>query len=417
MTDETRGRPIFILGPPRSGTTLLGLMLHAHPRVAIPFEKNLVVPAYFQRGSFGDLSQPESRRLLAESIVSTKGFDELGLASEWIKERVVATGWTVGAAVGLVLRAHADRFGKVRWGDKLPGYRRYIWVIERLFPNAQFVSTLRDGRDCVASMATHPVWKNQSDPSCRIKEWMEAVDYADAARERLSPDSFYEVRYEGLVTEPEKHLRGLCDFLGEEFDDAMLVPRAVSDQIVSEHKVWHAKTRQEVSGSSIGGFAERLAPDELRACETIMGDRLREYGYELRGAPPASEDQLEAYARFDAERQRKLQRQTKRDRELDYPWPVADMAVSEAQLHRTLADLKERATDGQGRTMADLQRQVAVLERTMATVIGQRDAARAQLDRVLGSRTWRWTQPLRAACRMVGRPRISRPEGEAIIPR
>jgi hypothetical protein len=390
MAVESRGRPIFVLGPPRSGTTLLGLMLHAHPRIAIPPENRFVLPAYFRRERFGDLSRPEGRRLLAEEIVGSRLFGDLGLDPQWVTDRVMATGWSVGTAVGLVLRAYADRFGKVRWGDKRPVYRKYLWVIERLFPDAQFVSTVRDGRDCVASMAAVPTWREDTDPNRRIREWMESVQYAEAARERLPQDSFYEVRYETLVTEPEKQLRGLCDFLGEPFDEAMLTPQEVADQVVPDRKVWHAKTRQEVSPSSIGSFTERLTEPELRACETIMADRLHDRGYELSGAGPASDEQLEAYARLDAERDRRLRRQHANDRERTYPWPVADTAGSEQWI---------------GHTVADLERRVAELETETTTLVAERDAARARLDRVLRSRAWRWTKPLRAARRAPPRER------------
>lgn len=361
---------------------MLGLMLQAHPRIAIPLEKHFLVPAYLERENFGDLGYAENRRLLAAKIVGSANFEELALDPGWITDRIVDQGWTVGAAVGLVLRAHADRFGKVRWGDKRPYYRRYIWVIERLFPNAQFVGTIRDGRDCVASMASLPAWKSDSNPNRRIREWMEAVQNAEMARERLPPERFYGICYEKLVTEPEKQLRGLCEFLGEEFDEAMLTPQDVSDQVVPERQFWHAKTREEVSAGSIGRFAERLTDSELQVCETIMGDRLRELGYELSGLPRATDEQVESYARHDAKREREVRNEKATDQNIAYPWPVADMPVSEAQLHRTVAELQGR---------------VAMLTK-------QRDAARERRDRVLGSRTWRWTEPLRAARRTVGRP-------------
>jgi hypothetical protein len=416
MADETRGRPIIILGPPRSGTTLLGLMLQSHPRIAIPAENRFLLPTYFARATFGDLSEPENRRRLGEAIVGSKGFDDLGLDPAWVVERVMATGWTVGAAFGQVLRAHADRFGKVRWGDKRPAYRRYIWVIERLFPNAQFVNTIRDGRDCVASMGSHPVWEEHSEPNIRIREWVESVRYAETARERLSSESFYDVRYENLVTEPEKELRGLCDYLGEEFDEAMLRPGTIADEIVPERMVWHANTRNDVSASSVGGFAERLTESDLRTCETIMGDQLRELGYALSGVKPASDEQVKAYTRIDAKWERGLRDQKTMDHQLDYPWPVADMAPSEAELHRTVAEfhrtvaelhstaakLRDRSTSlakqrDQARTEIDR------LTARNATLTKQRNRARARLERVLRSRTWRWTEPLRAALRTLRR--------------
>ena len=54
-------RPIFILGCPRSGTTMLQLMTHAHPRIAIPPETRFMVSAYQRRLQFGNLTDPSSR--------------------------------------------------------------------------------------------------------------------------------------------------------------------------------------------------------------------------------------------------------------------------------------------------------------------------------------------------------------------
>ena len=49
-------RPIFIFGCPRSGTTLLSLMLHSHSRIAIPPETRFLMPVYRRRKEFGDLT-------------------------------------------------------------------------------------------------------------------------------------------------------------------------------------------------------------------------------------------------------------------------------------------------------------------------------------------------------------------------
>uniref|UniRef100_UPI00281255E6 sulfotransferase n=1 Tax=Streptomyces alfalfae TaxID=1642299 RepID=UPI00281255E6 len=54
-------RPVFLLGCPRSGTTLLQLMLHAHPRIALPPENRFVLPAYERRLAFGDLRDRGNR--------------------------------------------------------------------------------------------------------------------------------------------------------------------------------------------------------------------------------------------------------------------------------------------------------------------------------------------------------------------
>ena len=104
-------RPIIVVGCPRSGTTMLQLMLHAHPRIAIPPENRFVLPAYHQRAEFGDLSDPARRRALGQWIVGHGRFDDFGLDRDRLVEEIVAAPGTLGSVLGTVLRAYAARFG------------------------------------------------------------------------------------------------------------------------------------------------------------------------------------------------------------------------------------------------------------------------------------------------------------------
>jgi hypothetical protein len=169
-------RPIIVVGCPRSGTTMLQLMLHAHPRIAIPPETRFLLTCYAARNTFGDLRTEASRRALAGAIVEKRQtlFFDLGLDAEEITEEIVAGPPTLGSALGTVFRAYARRFGKPRWGDKRPGYYDYIPALRRLFPQAQIVHLIRDGRDCVASLLEMP-WFRQ-DIYAAIATWVEAVD-------------------------------------------------------------------------------------------------------------------------------------------------------------------------------------------------------------------------------------------------
>src|SRR5260221_5251878 len=101
-------RPIFVVGCPRSGTTMLQLMLHSHPRIAIPPETRFVVTAYERRLDFGDLEDPANRRALAQWIVGrheTK-FHDLGLDPELVTKAIVAGPPTLGAALCAVFQAY-----------------------------------------------------------------------------------------------------------------------------------------------------------------------------------------------------------------------------------------------------------------------------------------------------------------------
>lgn len=279
-------RPIFVAGCPRSGTTLMQLMLHSHPRIAIPPENRFVLPNYMKRRDFGDLRKAKNRRKLAEAIVTPKAtqFRDMGLSARNITKQIVEGPPTVGSALGIVFRAYAEKQGKPRWGDKRPGYHGYLSFILGMFPDAQIIHLVRDGRDCVASLKKMPWWHKSIYQS--IEEWTLAVESGRRAARRLSPDTFHQVQYERLVADPTTELKALCEFLGEEFDDAMTRPADVADVAVPKHKTWHVRTHEDVSPAAVGNWHDKLEPWELALCERIMGRQLRAYGY-----PPADIDQ------------------------------------------------------------------------------------------------------------------------------
>ena len=280
-------RPIFIVGCPRSGTTLLQLMLHAHPAIAIPPENRFLLELYDRRENFGDLSERHNRRKLAKFIVKRRRSKvrDYGLNDARTRRRIVQEAPTLGAAAGVVFRSYAARFGKRRWGDKRPAYIQRLDVVLRMFPDAQVIHIIRDGRDCVSSLKHMPWWKGGS--MVAIWTWRAAIINGRRARARLAPDAYIEVRYEDLVAAPTDELRRLCEFLGEEFDEAMLEPHQVADVAVPERKVWHTRTFQAVDDASTQRWREDLEPWELNLFEFVAAGQMRLHGYQLsRGRRP-----------------------------------------------------------------------------------------------------------------------------------
>ena len=294
-------RPIIVVGCPRSGTTMLQLMLHSHPRIAIPPENRFVLPAYYERARFGDLTDPENRRALARRITRKGGlFPDFGLRRPEVVRQVVAAPPTVGSAVGTVLRAYAARFDKPRWGDKRPGYIQHIPAILALFPTAQIVQIVRDPRACVASLLRMQWWRQGA--ASAIATWSEAYDYGRAAAQRLGPQSYFRLRYEDLLDDPEHELRALCAFLDEDFDPAMQDPRDTARLALPSRKTWHDRARTAPVGPSEQTWADTLDPDALALCEFVLGERMRSEGYEPTGVRRPSLPARARYARVAATR-------------------------------------------------------------------------------------------------------------------
>ncbi|MFI7596932.1 sulfotransferase family protein [Actinoplanes sp. NPDC049681] len=288
-------RPIIVVGCPRSGTTMLQLMLHAHPRIAIPPETRFVLAAYRERREFGDLRLPENRRALARRIVDRveTRFCDLGLDPEETVERIVAAEGTLGSVLGAIFQGYAARFGKPRWGDKRPAYLHNIDILLRLFPDAQFINIVRDGRDCVASLKEMS-W-HRKDIYATVAAWERAVDDARRAARRLDGSQWYELRYEDLVADPGSELTQLCAYLGEDYHAAMAEPSAVAQVAVPSFKTWHARTHKPVTTQRVQSWQTRLTAEEIALCEAALGSRLVANGYELSGAGRPAPAQLIRY--------------------------------------------------------------------------------------------------------------------------
>ncbi len=324
-TSSGSDRPIFVVGCARSGTTLLQLMLHSHPRIAIPPELRFTIKLYNKRVQIGDLSVKKNRRRVARMIVDREGsfFDDLGLDPEVVRQRIIDGPPTLGSAIGIVLQAYAEKWGKPRWGEKRPNFIQYLPQVLELFPDAQIVHIIRDGRDCAASLKRMPWWNHGHNAA--VFKWQHAMHTADWARETLSSDQYYDFRYEDLVSNPEAELRLLCDFLDEDFDPGMLEPAQLSGDAVPERKVWHERTKEPVSGAAVGRWQGELDMSELQLMEWIAGKELKRYGYELtpRLGKPAKVVRRE-YEDYLERKLAKDQAWTMQDQEktAEYPWPL-----------------------------------------------------------------------------------------------
>jgi hypothetical protein len=339
-------RPIIVLGCPRSGTTLVQLMLHRHPRIAVPPETRFVLPTYDRRLAFGDLRRRSSRRALARFIVRTRGhaFRDLGLDRRRTIREIVQGPPTLGSALGIVLREYARRFGRERWGDKRPFYHQRIEVILRLFPDAQLVYLVRDPRDCLASLKRMSWWEH--DTFYAAAAWAAAIDHLDAASRRW-PGVVIPVQYERLVADPPQELRSVCARLGEDYDPAMTEPEALAPLAVPGRKHWHEYTRVPPTTSRVGRGLAELEPWELALCDAVLGSRMRRYGYEPAGAGRAS---LSDVLRFEQVRARRRAgagrwQLVDRARRLREPNPIAAQLTSTQRSQALSSDVSGTVVD------------------------------------------------------------------------
>jgi hypothetical protein len=250
--------PIFVIGSPRSGTTLLRLILDAHPRISCGEE------THFLR----DLESVVGRNW---ALVST-----YELPREWWLDHIRELYLDFQAEV-------LARSRKARWAEKDPTYTLLLPFVEELFPDALYVHLLRDGHDVVASFRDR--WGYASAARAARTEW---ARYVEAARElgtRLPEERFLELRYEELVAEPEVQGQRLFEFLGEDWDPAVLELDPAQHRATERYR-WFTAQRRQAGGdaatiyrSRVGTGGASLDPLLRTVLRRRHGALLRRLGY------------------------------------------------------------------------------------------------------------------------------------------
>ena len=283
MTPE---RPFFIVGCPRSGTTLLRLLLHAHSRLAVAPENYMISENLPLAGGRVDAAAT------AWAIVSDYHFVDFGLDAGEVREAVERLDRPLFADVlRVVYEAYARRLGKQRWGDQTPSYVVHMERILEMFPTGQFVHVIRDARDVALSWRKLEEHRHHS--WWRIgNTWRWYVTAGRAAGRRLGPGIYHEVFYEELTREPEASLRRICGFLDEDFEPAMLefhrqAPEHIPRRMAETH---HRKLVSPILSRNSGKWRAQMSRWERLAVEIPAGMALRAAGYPvsvlgLAGAP------------------------------------------------------------------------------------------------------------------------------------
>lgn len=288
----THDRPFFVVSAPRSGSTLLRLILDAHPRLAVPPPGWLFDLVYPYLYSYGDLKQRPNLLALAEDIMGTPTVTKWPLKPSPQELADACAEFSFAGLYAALHRAYAQSAGKHRWGEKTP--RNGFWMdeIRALFPDAQFIHIVRDGRDQAIDIADSVLWPNSVYAGANL--WQRYVTAIRDSAGRMPASAFMEVRYEDLCAVPEATIRRFCEFLHEEFDGRMLAPHATaSARNWSAHPL-HARTAQPISTRYCGMYKARLPAADVAAIEALIGDTLTRFGYPLSGAACRVNDRLAA---------------------------------------------------------------------------------------------------------------------------
>ena len=294
---------VFIVGCPRSGTTLLKRMVNAHSKIAMPPEESHWIPRMYHKRKLtpGGLVTP----MLISRLMALPRFLALGISHDELL-KLAGNGQPVSYStfVSGIFDLYASAQGKELVGDKTPDHVRWLDTLHALWPKARVVHLIRDGRDVCLSIAnwpkahgknpgTFPTWKD--DPVSTTALWWELnVRLGRQFGSSLGPELYCELRYESLVSNPDGECAALCSFLGLPYEDAMLrfhEGKTQTDPGLSSKEAWLPVT------PGLRDWKSQMPGEDIERFEAAAGELLDELGY-ARAFPQPRQEQLESASRI-----------------------------------------------------------------------------------------------------------------------
>ena len=288
---------MFVLGSPRSGTTLLYDMLLSAGGFAVYLAESNVFNVLAPH--FGDLEKPENRQRLVKVWLGSKLFRASGLDARDIEQQVLNHCNTAGDFLRIVMDGITRAQGMQRWAENSPEGILHLPLIKKQIPDALVIHILRDGRDVAMSLNrtryVHPLpWQERIDlTGCGIY-WEWVVEHGRRYGAALGSD-YLEVHFEELVSESRELLKKIGDFINHDLDYDRI--REVGYGSVSKPNTSFRKESQE-KFSPVGRWKTGFSAEQLLRFENVVGKTLTDCGYSLATATSGMNAEMKATRSF-----------------------------------------------------------------------------------------------------------------------
>jgi hypothetical protein len=299
LVDGTPESPIFVVGPSRSGTTLVRRILNGHSAISIAPETHYFDDLRPRLGprAVAPLQGADTERVeryflaLTDQVYGHEGDPSRSTIDVTdLREEARLLGGTADAYFAAFCRLRMRWLGRLRWGEKTPRHVFRIDDMRAAWPQAQVVCVIRDPR---AAVASYRDWKRGKDPSdsgdrARVTRSYNVVlnsllvNGAIAAEEKAlrdhGPAYVRLVPYEHLATEPETEVRALTHWLGLEYEPAML---DVPDMFSS-----YGDVQRGISSVPVERWRRKLSPTEISVIQTCCRGAMERHGYSREPVSP-----------------------------------------------------------------------------------------------------------------------------------
>ena len=254
-----KARPLFLIGTPRSGTTILANMVNAHNKILLTHETSV----------FLQLNEIIEKNPLGRSAGILFGQDYNVLWASHIQENAKY----LIESYYCKIAGLEDKHSVAYWGDKHPHFDRCLPWLHELYPNAMYIYAIRDPRDTICSIAA----MNDTSVLESLKEWSRISSIYEAFIEYMPVDQLKLVKYEDLVDDYESVLSDVFTSLSLNMDLG-------SQDYIAEHKNTSphdpgSPNKIEFSEVSVSRWQREMTAGEKLYTNRRCGPFLRKYGY------------------------------------------------------------------------------------------------------------------------------------------
>jgi len=270
--------PIFIIGAPRSGNTLIGCLLNKHPQLIIFFETQIFATIYRKWVYINSLNPSKERNNFVSLISRYMNFynQKLSIDEESISRKVCNSKPEFAYLMDSYMQLLIDRSGftSSRWGDKSPANTLCIDQILAVYPLAKIIYVYRDPRHIVSSMSNKSFTPSSDDFLINAHVLKKYNDRFNKLKNKIHKDNLIEINFDILTSSPKSVLTEVSQFLDIEYTDNFLKPVNENKKKLigwEEYKGWN-----EVSNKAV----QAITPIEDKV-ECYISEITFSLGYKL----------------------------------------------------------------------------------------------------------------------------------------
>ncbi|WP_298900420.1 sulfotransferase [uncultured Psychroserpens sp.] len=283
---------VFIIGSPRSGTSLFRMMMSSHSSIVVPPECGFI-QWWYEDYKDWNIENTQSIKdvqsyisnLKTSKKIETWNLDYLALET-LIKTKQPKSYQELTSLVIHQYGIQKEKGASMVLGDKNNYYIDHLDLLNHIYPNAKYLIIVRDSRDVVCSclkvnsLATDSKYKPKFPETIKdiSLDWLHKNETILSFLESISPSNYALIRYEDLLNEPQIELQKCTEVLNLQFEDQMLdyyknkmEPSALLD--------WKKKTNEQLDKNNTQKYLEQLSAAQIDEIMSVSGHLMSKFGY------------------------------------------------------------------------------------------------------------------------------------------